>query len=200
MAEPNATPDPKGEGAGSGEPKTYTQEEWSGLQSKYEKTSSAMKKQISNMESELTDTRAKIEALDEGKGKNDEEFVQLKTDYARKVKLLERRETDLVTRELKLHAEAFAKEYGVDVNDLTEFKSVAEMENYALKEFIKKADSKKGESPPSDKFDRRTGSTGNTRTSVETLSKVDISKMTPKELAEHKKEYEESLLSSLRKR
>ena len=182
-----APSDPTGAEAGKEQPKTYTQEEWDGLQSKLNKRNSLIEKQRDTLEVEKGELLAFKESVEETKGKTDEELIKIKQDYTRKAKLLERREVEMISRELKHQAEVFAKEYGVSVDELLEFKSPVEMELAAIKASMNKKKEEKL-NPPSDTFDRRSGSAGGSR-NLEALRSEDPNKMDHAAAVKHSEEF-----------
>ena len=190
MANEPATP-PEGktpEGAGPGEPKTYTQEEWDGLQSKLNKRMTLLEKQRDALDAEKSDLLAYKDSVEEVKGKTDEELIKLRQEHARKIKGLDRREAEIASRELRLNAEGFAKEYGVSVEELLEFKTPIEMELYALKASMNKKDGQKPP-PPKEGFDRRSGSAGTGSPGLDSLRSEDTSKMTHEAAEKHSKDF-----------
>lgn len=174
---------------GQPEVKTVTPEQLVELQSKYDKRIANLEKQITAKDEAVSSLEAELDGFKSSGSKTDPELVEMKKTLKQRELQLERERKQIETEKLTLSAQRIATEYSIDAEDLKDFKTPLEMENYALKTFIAKQKSSKP-APPADKFDR----SGNSGTPPSTESyealeaeakKTDFNKMTPEQVKDY---------------
>lgn len=184
MPEPGNTETQETKAPGQSATHTVTSEQLIELQSKFDKRIANLEKQLSIKESALADVEAELDGLKSSSNKTDPEIVELKKTLRQRELQLERERKQLDADKHSLAVEKIAKEYGVDVDELKDFKSPLEMENYALKATWNKSKTQKP-SPPADRSDRQTGSPSNYSESLKALAEKDTNNMTKAEQQEH---------------